>query len=1388
MTKGKTDPKQYSYARLRVLQGLCSSVDPDAPYALLLLPGIDGRNNKGSAILLKYLFMGSIGKDLVDASLDGTIEEVLSEMVLLIQESSVSVFWTNKARAMVGEALFQACPMLIEYISAVEDDVDMDLMQESKLKEFKRMILEAIPPGKTIGITLPIGYDALEEVEGWPLLQAFALDENVCSTGFLSARYTLVDVTESVDLIIKSVDGFVLENAIETVTKSVLPHVHQVLNILDTRSAEQRVNLTMSDLIAPLDILFDFGEIAAGFPVDPELRSTALTGVHSKYFGLGYSKFRKLEQTRVGSGPQLIIEGCEPSTGMRFCRTYFTTTGRSLPFVRDPEALTDDGSDSTDLDICAADPATERLRNLYFKLCCTLRWAVRATMAVQSDVYDVATEVRSIVDSVMKGKVSVAMFGDDAARHNLDEIRYSSSDGEELKVHIDCMNAFGQLVTIDDIDDMGGQSFVYIRLTLHNVPLDSSNGRGVIGVGDTFVFSPGYASLFACVCSQEQCMQVAAATPLSQDVTALTTVIPYHKYFMGTGIEEKSALKLLSNIRNTHMLPLLGLEGAIQDRDGSRGGLVIPLHLISDHPLMTLAHADVKAFQEGFVIDRLNTRCLPMLVSFKNHVKEVWSCDLTSAVQAAREFAAKDSRKTKVEPYSDALPSAVLMIIQMKPDHTNPLEVALPTHTDGGSDRNPVQHIAFVIPSNRSVEGVNGVIGAWRKAMRMHDIEEKRGVSQKDALPPSILRSLADAIGYWSMARIEAFSTSKNMPGMLSVSDVKTESLSELIDGNAPSKSWEIACDSGRGRSDIGSGYTPMLTTFSVAEARRQQLLSAEAYSDEGKSATEDLTLGNGVSVALVIGQPGSGNLAVASQIQERLNNAGKSGKRGNFQLAIINLSHTDLPSSPAPETIFATRPGTRRCSNALEQVRRCLEGRPKNLVLCITLNSMKRVEPASLFNLISGIGVNIAVIVSVINAKCALSPFMSNDSNSNELGLETWKACALEASHWGLCDYVLVVDEDGKHVVAQSAYAEICNLLQLTNPTLVNDRIHRIASGNTWLDPELIGCIERSFHSETKDLDIVLSESQAARRLRGVTQSAVIADFVHDLPTRVSCTVGLPGVVDLTTACIKIGGHRELNSVKSLSCLWDLDLLTTFLSWLFPRAKVCVSAAIGKKASHLRCVRGRKRGQSPWRRATDLAVYKAVGVLREKEGRRSLHAGLAGYTSSDFRVLYVHGIIQINRGVLHGGGNAQGSFESVSIEACAGSITIRPYALDVSIDDMNTLECFGLIDETKMKVLDELFSLCTIHELPRAQPPVRAKLPEKLLIELQKKPLNQRRALPNGWWFDGSGYFDVYGNRRVLRPDIDDLAEEYIQSCQDTTVRYNEYLDKGDKMLLDSL
>ena len=80
---------------------------------------------------------------------------------------------------------------------------------------------------------------------------------------------------------------------------------------------------------------------------------------------------------------------------------------------------------------------------------------------------------------------------------------------EQLQVHMDCMNSFGKVVSIEDVDDLGGTCWTYIRVSVHNIDISAAgttssdikngapSGLAAVAVGDTYLFS-GNAVQEAC--------------------------------------------------------------------------------------------------------------------------------------------------------------------------------------------------------------------------------------------------------------------------------------------------------------------------------------------------------------------------------------------------------------------------------------------------------------------------------------------------------------------------------------------------------------------------------------------------------------------------------------------------------------------------------------------------------------------------------------------------------------------------------------------------------------------------------------------------------------------------------------------------------------------------
>lgn len=91
-------------------------------------------------------------------------------------------------------------PHVIEYCYTAEEESDIDKFQQRKCEHFKRMILESLNPDDGVGLSVPIGYDDIMDVESWPMLQSFALDSVIAPTGFFTNRHNIADISPNLEV------------------------------------------------------------------------------------------------------------------------------------------------------------------------------------------------------------------------------------------------------------------------------------------------------------------------------------------------------------------------------------------------------------------------------------------------------------------------------------------------------------------------------------------------------------------------------------------------------------------------------------------------------------------------------------------------------------------------------------------------------------------------------------------------------------------------------------------------------------------------------------------------------------------------------------------------------------------------------------------------------------------------------------------------------------------------------------------------------------------------------------------------------------------------------------------------------------------------------------
>lgn len=208
--------------------------------------------------------------------------------------------------------------------------------------------------------------------------------------------------------------------------------MNQLLTAMDAPTASQRDRITADDAIGPIDVLYEFGELDAIAPLEKMNRPIMLFGSMTSFIGnVAGPKTAKWRDQLMGDSLHAVLEASEPSSGLRWCRTYFLRHGTEDKLVSEVQFLhdalsgipvvTEEEKKSEDDDIYLSDEekseptpqvynfnlkphnASEiqstitvlsRMQQLYAKLWFHLRRIVHETFLHHHDVLEAGTEIQ----------------------------------------------------------------------------------------------------------------------------------------------------------------------------------------------------------------------------------------------------------------------------------------------------------------------------------------------------------------------------------------------------------------------------------------------------------------------------------------------------------------------------------------------------------------------------------------------------------------------------------------------------------------------------------------------------------------------------------------------------------------------------------------------------------------------------------------------------------------------------------------------------------------------------------------------------------------------------------------------------------------------------------
>lgn len=279
---------------------------------LLLVTGLDGKHSKETVKLFNWLFLGLSGRAILTSQF---LNEVYSEMVVVVAKSSSNIFVTPEAHALLESYLY-AVPNLQVFCPTDAEYTNKERLDMVKVAAFYNMLKHR----KKMGVLLDEGSD-VKVVEKWPIVQSYAL-EQVGGT-FFTLKFEVTDFAPKLQSIYKNHDKYSLEVTIEQNAKRIAGHVFGCTRILEYTEIEKRRVLSEAQLNEPLKDAVEIVEIDQNYRTTTDTRAKVLIGSRTNA-GSNVSS----SDAAIGDNFHMTVEYWDPASEVRVARTYFL--GRNL--------------------------------------------------------------------------------------------------------------------------------------------------------------------------------------------------------------------------------------------------------------------------------------------------------------------------------------------------------------------------------------------------------------------------------------------------------------------------------------------------------------------------------------------------------------------------------------------------------------------------------------------------------------------------------------------------------------------------------------------------------------------------------------------------------------------------------------------------------------------------------------------------------------------------------------------------------------------------------------------------------------------------------------------------------------------------------------------------
>lgn len=392
-------------------------------------------------------------------------------------------------------------------------------------------------------------------------------------------------------------------------------------------------------------------------------------------------------------------------------------------------------------------------------------------------------------------------------------------------------------------------------------------------------------------------------------------------------------------------------------------------------------------------------------------------------------------------------------------------------------------------------------------------------------------------------------------------------------------------------------------------------------------------------------------------------------------------------------------------------------------------------------------------------------------------IGHEKWNAVNLMMCSASVCDFAIAVVDPSKTSVGNTdAYSTFRFHMQNLYPSV---QLIKIQQANLRLENDELDLITQKLFTKSGTTK-VLTEREAIHLSRGgITSEFLKLD---------SISIAFEG--SLNPSYLNCGLHSSIIFANDLRVVeWNMTSLVKVLQLIFPQSKLSTSAL-----SDTWCVPS-NQGKSGFARAVQLAKAKVYYTRESNEGKKLFDTILSEVSANHKKQISflrkgikgIYGVCEVHAGLSLNGKNDTAVSTKTNthlflVEACSAYVIVRPYLFDEKIihkrlANESKLTVEGIFSDSDENFLKDLFRYCAQHKLAKKRllTPLDLTTTEREKIQFLKQ--FRERELPSGWWFDGQSFVDINGTRLSIRPDINDIMNEYLVEENKRIRAFNDLL-----------